>query len=431
MLSLDLIRNHTDYVRNGLSRRGEEDAPLDSILVLDAQRRALVQEIDGLRAQRNEVSKEIGELTKGIDPSNVEASDRIASVREEMRQVGDRIQSLQEEASALADQLNELLLMLPNLPIDDVPVGEGETDNVMVREWGERKKFSFSPQPHWDLGEALNILDFQRAVKLSGSRFFILKGMGARLERALISWMLDLHTDEHGYTEIAPPYLVHRDTMVGSGNLPKFADNLYHDLEDDLWLIPTAEVPLTGLHREEILEPETLPLYYVAYSPSFRREKAAAGRDTRGMKRVHQFDKVELYKIVRAGTSSEELESLLSNAEEVCRRLELPYRVVQLCTGDLGFQSAKSYDLEIWAPGVGEWLEVSTCSDCLDFQARRSGIRYRPDKGARLEYPHTLNGSGLALPRLIIAILENYQQEDGSVVVPEVLRSYMGAAVIS
>ena len=430
MLSLDLIRRQPDLVREGLARRGEEDAPLDQVSTLDAQRRALIQEGDALRARRNEVSKEIGQLTREAGTSGGELADRIASVREEMRQVGERIHDLEEEARSLEEQLNALLLTLPNLPADDVPVGQGEEDNQVLRTWGEPKEFAFPPRPHWELGEALGILDFQRGVKVSGSRFFLLKGAGARLQRALITWMLDLHTQEHGYTEIAPPYLVRRDTMIGSGNLPKFADNLYHDDEDDLWLIPTAEVPLTGIHREEILEPGMLPLRYVAYSPSFRREKAAAGRDTRGIKRVHQFDKVELYKVVEASTSAEELEKLVADAEEVCRRLGVPYRVVQLCTGELGFQSAKSYDLEMWAPGIGEWLEVSSCSNCLDFQARRSGIRYRPQRGARTEYVHTLNGSGLALPRVVIAILENYQQEDGSVVVPEVLRPYMGVEVI-
>ena len=286
------------------------------------------------------------------------------------------------------------------------------------------------PSPHWELGEQLGIIDFQRGVKLSGSRFFILTGMGAKLERAIINWMLDLHTTEHGYKEIYVPAMVKREVMEGSGNLPKFSSNLYHDDEDDLWLIPTAEVPLTNIHRDEILPQGTLPLCYTAYTPCFRREKAAAGRDTRGIKRVHQFDKVEMYKFVEPETSEAELAKMLADAEDVCRQLELPYRVLELCAGDMGFASAKSYDLEMWAPGCGEWLEVSSCSNCTDFQARRANVRYRPEPGARPAYTHTLNGSGLALPRVVISILENYQQKDGSVIIPEVLRPYTRYDVI-
>jgi seryl-tRNA synthetase len=291
---------------------------------------------------------------------------------------------------------------------------------------GEARKFDFSPRPHWELGESLGIIDFERGVKLSGSRFYVLKGLGARLQRALISFMLDLHVNEHGYTEMYPPFMVKRECMVGSGNLPKFADNLYHDEEDDFWFVPTAEVPLTNLHRDEILPPDTLPLYYVAYTPCFRREKMSAGKDTRGIKRGHQFDKVELYKFVAQESSNEELEKMVDDAEEVCRRLGIPYRVLELCTGDLGFASTKSYDIEMWAPGCGEWLEVSSCSNCESFQARRANIRYRPEQRAKPEFVHTLNGSGLALPRTLIAVMENYQQADGSIVVPEVLRPYMG-----
>ena len=276
----------------------------------------------------------------------------------------------------------------------------------------------------------MGIIDFQQGAKLSGSRFFVLKGMGAKLERSLISWMLDLHVDEHGYNEVYLPAVVRREVMQGSGNLPKFSDNLYHDDEDDLWLVPTAEVPLTGMHRDEILPPEALPIRYTAHTPCFRREKAAAGKDTRGIKRVHQFDKVELYKFVKPENSEGDLETLLADAEDVCKRLELPYRVLQLCTGELGFASAKSYDIEMWAAGCGEWLEVSSCSNCRDFQARRSGIRFRQEQGARPEYVHTLNGSGLALPRVLISILENYQQQDGSVVIPSVLRPYTGFDII-
>ena len=418
MLSIELIRQDPDAVREALERRGEE-APLEAILSLDVERRSILTEVEDLRANRNQVSKELGRM-----------SERPAHLVEEMRQTGDRIRALEERVKEAETRLDELLLTLPNLPLPDVPPGTDESANVVVQTWGEPRNFDFSPLPHWDLGERLGIIDFTRGAKLSGSRFFTLSGPGARLQRALISWMIDLHVREHGYREVYVPYLVRRETMVGSGNLPKFEDNLYHDEEDDLWLIPTAEVPLTGLHRDEILEPGSLPIQYVAHTPAFRREKAAAGKDTRGIKRVHQFDKVELYKLVAPETSPKELETLLSDAEEVCRRLEIPYRVVQLCAGDMGFQSAKSFDLEMWAPGCQEWLEVSSCSNCTDFQARRSNIRFRPKAGARPQFVHTINGSGLALPRVLIAIMENYQQPDGSIVVPEVLRTYMGQEVI-
>ena len=418
MLSIELIRQDPDAVREALSRRGEE-APLEAILSLDVQRRSHLSEVENLRANRNQVSKELGRM-----------SERPAHLVEEMRQTGDRIRTLEERVKEVEVGLDEELLKLPNLPLPDVPPGTDESANVVVETWGEPHDFDFTPLPHWDLGERLGIIDFSRGAKLSGSRFFTLSGPGARLQRALISWMIDLHVQEHGYREVYLPYLVRRETMVGSGNLPKFEDNLYHDVEDDLWLIPTAEVPLTGLHRDEILEPGALPIYYVAHTPSFRREKAAAGKDTRGIKRVHQFDKVELYKLVAPETSHGELDRLLSDAQEICKRLEIPYRVVQLCAGDMGFPSAKSFDLEMWAPGCQEWLEVSSCSNCTDFQARRTNIRFRPQAGARPQFVHTLNGSGLALPRVLIAIMESYQQADGSIAVPQVLRSYMGQGVI-
>ncbi|MCZ6788424.1 MAG: serine--tRNA ligase, partial [Chloroflexi bacterium] len=356
---------------------------------------------------------------------------RTETSKEEMRQVGERIKELENQVKSIGEGLDRLLLTLPNIARDDVPDGPDETANVILRSWGEPRSFDFTPIAHWDLGERLGIIDFQRGAKLSGSRFYVLMGAGARLQRALIGWMLDLHTSEHGFVEVYPPAMVLEEVMRGSGNLPKFRDNLYHDAEEDLWLIPSAEVPLTGLHREEILDPGMLPLSYVAYTPCFRREKTAAGRDTRGIKRVHQFDKVELYKYTEPEHSDEELQRLLGNAEEVIRRLDIPYRVVQLCTGDLGFQSAKSYDLEMWAPGSDEWLEVSSCSNCTDFQARRSNIRFRREPRGRTEFVHTLNGSGLAIPRVMISILENYQQEDGSVMVPEVLRPYMGTGAMS
>ncbi|MCZ6892252.1 MAG: serine--tRNA ligase [Chloroflexi bacterium] len=435
MLDLELIRRDPDLVRQALKRRGEEVA-IEPILEMDARRRQAVHEGDDLRERRNEVSKLIGQLLGEAKQTEnrkqaEELSERTETSKEEMRQVGERIKELENQVKSIGEGLDRLLLTLPNIARDDVPDGPDETANVILRSWGEPRSFDFTPIAHWDLGERLGIIDFQRGAKLSGSRFYVLMGAGARLQRALIGWMLDLHTSDHGYVEVYPPAMVLEEVMRGSGNLPKFRDNLYHDAEEDLWLIPSAEVPLTGLHREEILDPGMLPLSYVAYTPCFRREKTAAGRDTRGIKRVHQFDKVELYKYTEPEHSDEELQRLLGNAEEVIRRLDIPYRVVQLCTGDLGFQSAKSYDLEMWAPGSGEWLEVSSCSNCSDFQARRSNIRFRREPRGRTEFVHTLNGSGLAIPRVMISILENYQQEDGSVMVPEVLRSYMGTGAMS
>ena len=419
MLSLDFIRREPEYVRRALLRRGEEP-PVEEILKLDQERRQLISQADALRARRNEVSRTIGQMQ----------GDRSELVAE-MRLVGDRIACLDQEIKEVQHQLDSMLLELPNLPGDDVPNGTSDADNVVVRSWGEPRSFAFTPLPHWELGERLSIVDFQRGAKLAGSRFFVLMGQGAKLERALINWMLDLHTQKHDYREVQVPAVVRREIMVGSGNLPKFGDNLYHDEEDDLWLIPTAEVPLTNLHRDEILGSDTLPLRYTTVTPCFRREKAAAGRDTRGMKRVHQFDKVELYKFVEPRFSDEELETLVADAEEVCQLLEVPYRVVKLCTSELGFASANSYDLEMWAPGSGEWLEVSSCSNCIGFQARRANIRYRPKEGASPTFVHTLNGSGLALPRVIISILESGQQEDGSVVIPKVLHPYTGFKVIT
>ena len=418
MLSLELIRKDPDYVKRALLTRGEQP-PIDELLEIDKRRRQTIQKGDELRAKRNETSKEIAQM-----------KEKPREIIEEMRSLGDQIKQLEQQTAELDSSTQALLMELPNIPIDDVPIGVGEEDNVVVRTWGEMPSLDFMPVPHWELAESLGIIDFQRGAKLSGSRFFVMMGMGAKLERALINWMLDLHTTKHGYREVYLPAMVKKEVMEGSGNLPKFGDNLYHDSEDDLWMIPTAEVPLTSLHREEILPPGSLPLRYTAHTPCFRREKAAAGRDTRGIKRVHQFDKVEMYKFVEPETSDAELENLVADAEEVCKQLGLHYQVLQLCTGDLGFASAKSFDLEVWAPGCGEWLEVSSCSNCRDFQARRAKIRYRPEPEARPEYVHTLNGSGLALPRVVIAILENYQQPDGSVAVPEVLKPYLGAEII-
>ncbi len=418
MISLQLIRQDPDRVRDSLARRGEETS-IDDILGLDEERRRLIQDVEELRARRNQVSKEIGKMKEKPEALLVE-----------MREVGERIKSLEQAIGRNDGDLNDRLLRIPNLVHPDVPDGEGEADNVEVRRWGEARDFDFEPLPHWDIGTNLGIIDFERGVKISGSRFYVLTGLGARLQRALISFMLDLHVSEHGYTEIYPPFMVKQETMLGSGNLPKFADNLYHDDVDDLWFVPTAEVPLTSFHRDEILEPSALPLRYAAFTTCFRREAMSAGKDTRGIKRGHQFDKVELYKFVEPHTSDAELDDMMRNAEEVCRRLELPYRVLQLCSGDLGFNAAMSYDIEVWAPGCGVWLEVSSCSNCIDFQARRANVRYRPQAGEKPQYVHTLNGSGLALPRIVISVLETYQQADGSVVVPEVLRSFMGTEVI-
>ena len=414
MISIELIRNQPDLVLEAMRSRGEE-APIDRILECDTRRRSAIAEADSLRARRNEVSKRLGQ-TKERPPELIG----------EMRGMGDQIKILESQIRETEEEIDNLLLNIPNIPRDDVPVGEDETHNVVLRTVGEAPSFSFEPLPHWELGERLDVIDFQRGAKLSGSRFFVLKGKGARLQRALISWMLDLHTGEHGYEEVYVPNLVTRESAIASSQLPKFADTMYHDDEDDLWMIPTAEVPITNLFRDEILAPEALPAYFVAHTPCFRRERAAAGRDTRGIKRVHQFEKVEMYKFVEPESSDAQLEKLVADAEVVCVRLGIAYRVLQLCTGDLGFASVKSYDVEMWAPGSQEWLEVSSCSNCTDFQARRASIRYRPEAGARPQFVHTLNGSGLALPRVVIAILENYQQTDGSVLIPEVLRPYTG-----
>ena len=405
-------------MNSALESRGEED-PLAEILTLDVTRRQLITEGDELRARRNQVSRQVGEARRdGQEPP--------ADIVAEMRQVGDRISELEQESKSLEERIDSILMRLPNIPLPDVPKGLTEESNVVIRQWGEPATLDFTPIPHWDLGERHGIIDFERGVKISGSRFYTMFGAGAKLERSLIAWMLNLHTQQHGYTEVMLPAVVKREVMEGAGNLPKFSDFLYHDDSADLWMIPTAEVPITNLYRDEIIPPDTLPLRYVAQTPCFRNEQAAAGRDTRGIKRVHQFNKVEMYKFVTPETSNDELEALVADAEDVCQKLELPYRVLQLCTGDIGFQSAKTYDIEVWAAGSQEWLEVSSCSTCTDFQARRARIRYRPAQGERPQLPHTINGSGLALPRVVIAILENYQQADGTVVIPEVLRPYTG-----
>ncbi|MFC1927524.1 serine--tRNA ligase [Chloroflexota bacterium] len=416
MLDIKLIREDSDLVRQGLEKRGDSYA-LDNIIDLDGRYRNFLRQTEELRAKHNEASKQLSR-----------SKEKPLELIAQMRQLGEQISSLQQQTKEAKAELDSLLLELPNVPHPSVPLGTGAADNVIVRTWGTPREFAFKPLPHWELGEKLGIIDFRQGVKLSGTRFYVLKGLGARLQRALISFMLDVHVNEHGYKEIYPPFMVKRECMVGSGNLPKFGDNLYHDEEDDFWFIPTAEVPLTNLHRDEILNADSLPLNYVAHTPCFRREKMAAGTDTRGIKRGHQFDKVEIYKVTGPASSDEELEKLVADAEDICRKLGIPYRVVQLCTGDLGFAACKTYDIEIWAPGCAEWLEVSSCSNCRDFQARRTNIRYRPEPGAKSEFVHTLNGSGLALPRVLIAVLENYQQADGTVLIPEVLEPYLKAA---
>ncbi len=413
MLDIKLIRENPELVRQSLEKRGDIFA-LDNILEIDERYRNLLRQTEELRAKHNETSKQLG-ISKEKPPQLIA----------EMRELGEQVSSLQQQTREAKADLDFLLLELPNIPHPSVPLGKGSADNVVVRTWGNPTKFAFEPLPHWELGEKLGIIDFQQGVKLAGTRFYVLKGLGAHLQRALISFMLDIHVRENGYKEIYPPFMVKRECMIGSGNLPKFGDNLYHDEQDDFWFIPTAEVPLTNLHRDEILSVDDLPLRYVAYTPCFRREKMAAGTDTRGIKRGHQFDKVELYKVTDPDISDEELEKLVADAEDICRKLGIAHRVVQLCTGDLGFASCKTYDIEMWAPGCAEWLEVSSCSNCGDFQARRANIRYRPEPRAKPQLVHTLNGSGLALPRVLIAVLENYQQADGTVLIPEVLEPYM------
>ena len=413
MLDIKLIRENSELVRQALEKRGDSFA-LDNILEIDGRYRSFLRQTEELRAKHNEASKKLSK-----------SKEKPPQLIAQMRQLGEQISSLQQQTKEAKADLDSLLLELPNIPHSSVPMGKGATDNVVVRTWGKPRELSFKPLPHWELGEKLGIIDFQQGVKLSGTRFYVLKGLGARLQRALISFMLDVHVNEHGYKEIYPPFMVKRECMIGSGNLPKFGDNLYHDEEDDFWFIPTAEVPLTNLHRDEILSADSLPLHYVAYTPCFRREKMAAGTDTRGIKRGHQFDKVELYKVTDPESSDEALEKLVADAEDICRKLDIPHRVAQLCTGDLGFAACKTYDIEMWAPGCAEWLEVSSCSNCCDFQARRANIRYRPEPGAKSQFVHTLNGSGLALPRVLIAVLENYQQADCTVLIPEVLEPYL------
>ncbi len=418
MIDIQLILKDPEAVKQAIATLGTE-APIDEIVDLDRSRREILQKLESLRQERNQNSEKIGRM---------EAGDERQTLIDGMGSVNEGIKELETDLRGNNDELQGMMFQVPNLPHASVPIGEDESENAVLKEEGKLREPDFEQQPHWDLGPQLGILDFERGVKLSGSRFYVLKGAGARLQRALIQWMLDLHVTQHGYTEIYPPSIVKEQCMWGAGQLPKFADNIYRDAEDDLWLIGTAEIPLTNLHRDEILDVEQLPLSYVAYTPCFRREKFSGGRDVRGIKRGHQFDKVEMYKLTTPEDSYEALDQILEDAADVCRALEIPYRVVEMVTADLGFTAAKKYDLELWAPGSEEWLEVSSVSNCEAFQARRTGIRYRREKGAKPEFLHTLNGSGLALPRTLIAVMENYQQADGSIVVPEVLRPWMGGA---
>ena len=418
MFDARYVRQNPDIIRTALENRGAT-ADLDEFLRLDEDRRNLLFEVERLKSLRNQESEEIARKKKAGKPAD--------EIIARMKEVSQNIKDMDEKISKIEADLREILLTIPNIPDDSVPVGKTDADNVEVRRWGEPTKFDFDPKPHWDIGEDLDILDFERAGKITGSRFAVYKGAGARLERALINFMLDLHTEKHGYREILPPFIVNRDSMTGTGQLPKFEEDAFKLFNNnDYFLIPTAEVPVTNLHRDEILSKEDLPICYVAYSGCFRAEAGSAGRDTRGLIRQHQFNKVELVKFADVESSMEELEKLTANAEKVLKLLELPYRVVVLCTGDLGFSSAKTYDIEVWMPSYNRYVEISSCSNFKDFQARRAKIQYRPEKGARPMYVHTLNGSGLAIGRTTAAILENYQQADGSVVIPEVLREYMG-----
>ena len=416
MLDMRLIREHPELVRESMHKRHLEPEPVDRVLRLDEERRAIILDVEVKRSERNVVSKEIGRMK---DPT--ERAEKIDA----MRALGDKITILNEKLKTVEEALTDAAAVIPNIPDEDVPLGVDDKDNIIVRTVGQLPEFDFIPQPHWDLGPKLGIIDFEAGVKLAGSRFYVLSGAGARLQRALIFWMVDLHTRQ-GYLEKYPPWMVHGEVLFGAGQLPKFEENLYHDHMEDLWMVPTAEVPLTGLHMNEIIDEDKLPLHYTAYTACFRREKMSAGRDVRGIKRGHQFDKVEMYKYCLPENSKQEHKKMVADAEETCAALGLTYRVLLQSTGDLGFSAHKTYDLEIWAPGCGEWLEVSSVSNDGDFQARRANIKYRPADGGKLEFVHTLNGSGLGLPRTLIAVLENYQQADGSIVVPDVLRPYMG-----
>lgn len=418
MLDIKRVRNEFEAVKKAVESRGQGDYNLPRAVELDEQRRALLADVEQLKNRQNASSKEIPKLKKeGKDTTELMA---------EMKALSEKIKEEDEKVKAIEAELQETLLGIPNTPHPSVPVGASDADNVEIKKWGTPRDFDFEFKAHWDVGTDLGILDFERAAKISGARFTVYKGLGSRLERSVMNFMLDLHTEQHGYTEILPPFMVNRAAMTGTGQLPKFEDDMFHVPAKDFFLIPTAEVPLTNLRMNEIIDGAELPLYYTAYTPCFRKEAGSAGRDTRGLIRQHQFNKVELVKLVKPETSYDELETLLANAEKVLQILEIPYRVVKLCTGDLGFSSAMTYDIEVWMPSYGRYVEISSCSNFEDYQARRAGLRYRPEPKAKAELVHTLNGSGLAIGRTVAAILENYQQADGSVIVPEALRKYMG-----
>lgn len=468
MLDITLIREKPEWVKEQMRKLNDESAVtrIDTIQVLDKKRRVLLAEVEEIKANRNQLNKQMGRFrsNKKLTPAEIiggaqraiqalEAGDiqgvlaalenppatdstienpetavetAIGDLTEKMKGLGTRAGTLDDEIREIEVQLQENMLWIPNIPHESTPFGKGEEDNIPWDVQGELRDFDFDPLPHWDLGPMLDIIDFERGVKLAGTRFYILKGMGARLYRALIAWLLDVHTTEHGYTEIYPPFMVRAEMMYGAAQFPKFQDVVYSDAESELFMLPTAEVALTNMYRDEILEEDQLPMYFVSHTPCFRREKMSAGRDVRGIKRVHQFEKVELYKFTTPETSYDELEQLTQAAENVCRMLQIPFRRLEIVTGDLGFAAAKKYDIEMWAPGSQEWLEVSSCSNTEEFQARRANVRYRPAGGGKPRFVHTLNGSGLGMVRTLIAVMENYQQSDGSIVVPEVIRPYMG-----
>ena len=418
MLDLKFIRENPDLVKESLTKRGLNPELVDEFLEYDNRRRDILYEVEQLRHKRNVASEKIGQLKR--------AGEDVQPMITEMKDVSDRIKSFENELDDVEKNVNSVRLEIPNIPHEDVPVGDDEEDNELIRKWGEPRDFDFDFKPHWELGEDLDILDFERGTKVTGSRFTFLKGAGARLERALINFMLDYHRENHNYEEIFPPFIANNDSMTGTGQLPKFAADMFKLEDEEYYLIPTAEVPITNLYREEILDIDDLPIYHSAYSACFRAEAGAHGRDTRGIIRQHQFNKVEMVKFVTPETSYEELEKITNDAEDILQALELPYRVVRLCSGDLGFSAAMTYDLEVWIPAYDTYREISSCSNFEDYQARRAGLRYRPDPDSQTRYLHTLNGSGLAIGRTVAAILENYQNEDGTVSIPEVLKPYLG-----
>jgi len=421
MLDIKRIRNNPDEVKKAIELK-KENSNIDEFLEIDEKRREILKELESLKNTRNKESENIAKLKR-------EGKDAEELIKE-MKEISDKIKAMESDVKQYDERLEELLWTIPNIPHESVPIGDSDADNVEIRRWGDVRKFDFEIKPHWDIGVELGILDFEAASRVTGSRFTFYKGLGCRLERSLISFMMDLHTEKHGYTEVFPPFMVHRRSMYGTGQLPKFEEDAFKVAGTDYFLIPTAEVPVTNMYRETIIDAEELPIYNCAYSACFRQEAGSAGRDTRGLIRQHQFNKVELVKITEPERSYEELEKMVNDAEDVLKTLGIPYRVVSICTGDLGFTAAKKYDLEVWMPSYGRYVEISSCSNCEDFQARRANIKYRPKGGGKAQYVHTLNGSGVAVGRTFAAILENYQQEDGSVVIPEALRPYMKCDVI-